>query len=210
MDLWQLIRSHRDNILWLAQEFVGAGGDGVKGPDALLRELERETERYMTAMEVVVHPILARDKATRSYVDDLEQEHVELRRHLDDLRAASARGGREWTRRRHALVFALQHYFNLQEHGALTAARAAIARRGKALRRAFELGPEAARRAQRWHVPEALSPDRYGVPAGAALGLVLGVLSLAIAAVTWRRRSAARGRARPDRAEREPSPALVH
>ncbi len=94
MDLWQLIASHRDSILQLTQEVAGAIGGGVKSRDRLFAELRREMERYMSSMEAVVHPTLAGDMRTHSYVADLEQEHAEIRRHVDELAAAPAKDSR--------------------------------------------------------------------------------------------------------------------
>jgi len=218
MDLWKLIGSYRANILQLADEVAGAIGEGTKSRGRLFRELDRELERYMGAMESVIHPVLAEDPRTQSYVADLEQEHAEIRRHMDDLAAVTAKDTRDWARRYRALVFALEHYFNLQEHGAFTVARGTLAGKSKALRRAFEREQIATLQAERWHVPKAMVPARYGVSTGTALGLVLGVLSLAVAAVTWRQRSSApqrdsweiKQRSQRNRALREEHPALAH
>ena len=218
MDLWQLIGSYRASILQLADEVAGAMGGGTKSRKKLFRALHRELERYMDAMESVIHPVLAGDPRTYSYVDDLEQEHAEIRRHMDDLAAAPAKDSREWTRRYRALVFALEHYFNLQEHGAFTVARGTLGREAQALRRAFVREQIASLQAQRWHVPKAMAPGRYGVSTGAALGLVVGVLTLAVAAVAWRQRAsshaadpwALKRRAQANRAYREQHPAFAY
>jgi Hemerythrin HHE cation binding domain len=218
MDLWQLIGSYRSDILRLARRVAGSGDGRGTGREKMFRELVREVERYMGAMESVVHPALANDPRTRSYVADLEQEHAEIRRALAHLGAFGAKDTREWSRRHAALIFALEHYFSLQEHGAFTVARGALADHTDALRRAFEREQAAALQAQRWHVPIAMAPARYGVPAGTAIGVVLGVLSLAVAAVAWRQKSAPtrrdagnfKDRLRHDREDRERQPAWVH
>jgi hypothetical protein len=212
MDLWQLIGSYRSDILGLARRVAADGGTDRR---SLFGELEGAVERYMGAMESVVHPALADDPRTRTYVADLEQEHAEIRRAMGDLGAFEAKDTREWSRRYRALIFALEHYFSLQEHGAFTVARGALADYEDALRRAFAREQAAALQAQRWHVPIAMVPARYGVPAGVAIGVVLGVLSLAVAAVAWRQNAAPRRRGpevigrRPRRssADREPQPA---
>src|SRR5215217_444416 len=118
MDLWKLIGSYRANILQLADEVAGAIGEGTKSRGRLFRELDRELERYMGAMESVIHPVLAEDPRTQSYVADLEQEHAEIRRHMDDLAQSrvsfsvtAAKDTRDWARRYRALVFALERYF---------------------------------------------------------------------------------------------------
>lgn len=218
MDLWQLIGSYRSNIRRLAQQVAGAGDGRGTGREIGFRELEREVERYMGAMESVVHPALADDPRTRSYVADLEQEHAEIRRALDELDAFKAKDTREWSRRHAALIFALEHYFSLQEHGAFTVARGALADHADALRRAFEREQAAALQAQRWHLPRAMAPGRYGVSTGTALGLVLGVLTLAVAAVALRRPSsspeedpwALKRRSQSNRADREQHAAFSH
>jgi hypothetical protein len=186
MDLWQFIGSYRANILQLVQEVSGALGAGVKSRSRLFRELDREMARYMDAMESVIHPALARDPPTRSYVADLEQEHEEIRHHFTELGAVKAKDSREWTRRFRALAFALEHYFSLQEHGAFTVARSTLETQAEALRKAFQREQIASLQAQRWHVPMGMVPARYGIPTGAALGTVVGVLALAIAATAWR------------------------
>jgi hypothetical protein len=213
MDLWQLIASYRSDILRRARQVAGGGN----GDTIAFRDLQREVERYMGAMESVVHPALANDPRTRSYVADLEQEHAEIRRAMDDLSAYEAKDTREWSRRYRALFFALEHYFSLQEHGAFTVARGALADHAAALRRAFEREQTAALQAQRWHVPIAVVPARYGVPAATAIGVVVGVLSLAVAAVAWRRKSTPAprdpGQLEPhpqrNRADREPQPVFA-
>jgi hypothetical protein len=218
MDLWQLIASHRDSILQLTREVASAIGGGVKSRDRLFAELRREMERYMSSMEAVVHPTLAGDMRTHSYVADLEQEHAEIRRHMDELAAAPAKDSREWTRRYRALVFALEHYFSLQEHGAFTVARSTFGDRAEALRRAFAREQIATLQAQRWHVPKAMVPARYGLSAATALASVLGVLTLAVAAVAWRQGFAGpqRGsadlkrRSQQNRALREEHPAWTY
>jgi Hemerythrin HHE cation binding domain len=218
MDLWQLIGSYRANILELADEVAGAVGGGTTGRKKLFRALHGELERYMDAMENVIHPVLAGDPRTYSYVADLEQEHAEIRRHMDDLAAAAAKDSREWTRRFRALVFALEHYFALQEHGAFTVARGTLGPEAQALRRAFAREQIGALQAQRWHLPRAMAPGRYGVSTGTALGLVLGVLTLAVAAIAWRRPSsspeddpwALKRRSQSNRADREQHAAFSH
>jgi hypothetical protein len=217
MDLWQLIASHRDGILELTQEVAGAIGGGVKSRERLFAQLRREMERYMSAMEEAVHPALARDMRTHSYVADLEQEHAEIRRHIGELAAAPAKDSRDWTRRYRALVFALEHYFSLQEHGAFTVARGTLGERAEALARAFAREHLAALQAQRWHLPKAMAPARYGVSMGTALATVLGVLTLAVAAAGWRhdlgrRASGAdlKRRSQQNRALREEHPAWMY
>jgi hypothetical protein len=190
MDLWQLIGSYRANILELTDEVSGALGGGTKSRSRLFRALEGELERYMGAMESVVHPVLAQDPRTETYLEDLEREHADIRLHLDALAAVKAKDTREWARRFRAFVFALEHYFSLQEHGAFTVARSTLADRTEALRRAYEREQIASLQAQRWHIPKALVPARYGVSAGTALGVVLGVLTIAVAAVAWRQQPA--------------------
>jgi hypothetical protein len=215
MDLWQLIGSYRANILQLAEEVAGAIGEGIKSRGRLFRELDRELERYMGAMESVIHPVLAGDPRTHGYVADLEQEHAEIRRHMDDLASAKAKDTREWTRRYRALVFALEHYFSLQEHGAFTVARGTIAEQSDALRREFQRDQIASLQAQRWGIPKTMAPGGYGVSTGTALGLVLGVLTLAVVAVAWRQQSsspkprafAMKQRSQHNRALREQHPA---
>jgi hypothetical protein len=184
MDLWQLIGSYRASLLELTDEISGAIGGGPKSRNRLFRTLEDELERYMGAMESVIHPVLAQDPRTETYLEDLEREHADIRRHLDALAAVKAKDTREWARRFRAFVFALEHYFSLQEHGAFTVARSTLADRADDLRRAYEREQIATLQAQRWHIPKALAPARYGVSAGTALGLVLGVLAVAVAAQT--------------------------
>jgi hypothetical protein len=219
MDLWQLVEHYRLNIMELTREIAGALGEGgVKTRRRLFRELEREVERYLDAMEAVVHPALARDERTESYVADLDHEHQEIRRFLGELAAVEPKDSRTWTRRFQALVFALDHYFGLQQHGALTVARSTLAPHAEALRRAFEREQIAAIQSQRWHIPKAAVPARYGISTGVALGTIAGVIGVALAAVAWRRRPAeaeltawdVRERSRANRALREGQSVWLH
>jgi hypothetical protein len=203
MDLWQLVNHHRADIMELTREIAGAiGTEGVRTRNHLFGALEREVERYLDAMESVVHPALAGDERTARYVSDLEHEHADIRRLMDELAAVEPKDTRGWTRRYQAFVFVLDHYFDLQQHGAFTVARSTLAPHAKALRRAFAREQIAALRPQRRHVPRALVPERYGISTGFVLGAIAGVIGLGLAAMTWRRRQETSSLTAQDVAER--------
>jgi hypothetical protein len=218
MNLWQLVEHNRANLKELTREVAGSiGTKGVKTRHHLFRELEREVERYLEAMEEVVHPALANDERARSDVAELEHEHEEIRRFMRDLAAVEPKDTPTWTRRFQALILALDNYFSLQQR-ALMAGRSTLEPHADALRRAFEREQIASLLSQRRHVPKPMVPERYGVSIPLALSTIVGVLGLAFVAAAWRRRPALRDltaqdvheRSQANRAFREENAAWLH
>ncbi len=219
MDLFTLIDIYRGDIGDITREIAEAARTGdVRARKALCRELEAEVERYLEAMEAVIHPALSKDERTQGHVAELEHEHAEIRRFMADLHDVKVQDTQAWTRRYRALVFALNHYFTLQQHGAFTVARRTLVPHADALRRAFEREQVAGAIAQRWHVPKAMVPERYGLSSGTVFATIAGVVGIGLAAVALRRRGETsdrtawelKERSQANRAMREEQRAYLH
>jgi hypothetical protein len=199
MDIWQMIRSDHALTIELCREIADAtGGSGGRDRDRLFQQLHREVERQMRAKEQVLY-------SGRGPQIGSGRAHAEIRDRLDELAGYRDKGSREWTRRFDDFTHMLEHHFDMEEHGLGAALGALDSRQADDLRRRYEREKIAALQAQRWHLPVAMMPRRYGVSERTALGIVAGVAALAVIGAAWRSRSAREwmpGSARPGRSRR--------
>lgn len=185
MDLLQLIRNDHANIAEICREILGATGSGGRSRDRLFEELERQLEQHVEAADAVLLPVLERDERLRSDVAELERQHSEIRHRLDDLAGSWHKDSLEWTRGFNGLMRMIDRHLDLVERLLDNARSRLDPHQADDLRRAFEREKLAALQSQRWHVPAALIPARYGVSNQVALGVLAGVAAAAVIAATW-------------------------
>ncbi|MFC4174969.1 hemerythrin domain-containing protein [Microvirga sp. GCM10011540] len=187
MDLWQMVLADHANIRELCREVLHATGGGPNSRAHLFEELDIEIERHFRAEEKVLYPALAQDQRTEQYLDELEQEHDEIRRRLDELASRPDKDSRSWGLSFNELTSTIRLHFSLEENGILTVARGVVdAREAEELRRAYEREKIASIQARRWHLPAAIMPERYGISTGTALGVLAGLGALWGVALAWR------------------------
>lgn len=179
MELSQMIRADHANTRELCREIRGAIGSGVKSRPHLIRELDRELGRQMRAEEEVIYMALKRHPEMGAEASRIEEEHERIRDLLDLLVEAEDPDGRDWTRRFDDLMNMLERHFGWLERQIMPALDP---READMLRKAYEREKIASLEAERWHMPTALMPRRYGVSNGLAVGLVAGVAGLVAAA----------------------------
>lgn len=187
MDLWQMVIADHVNIEELCREVLHASGSGPNSRAHLFSELDTEMERHIRAKERVLYPALARHDLTRSYLSELGQEHEDIRRRINDLAENPNVNSHEWAMDFKELASIIRHYFSLERHGLLTAARGMFeAKETEALRRSYERAKMASIEARRWHLPEAIMPSRYGLPTGTVFGVLASAAAMGAAALLWR------------------------
>ena len=187
MDLWQMVLADHANIRELCREILHATGGGPNSRAHLFAELDTELDRHFRAEEKVLYPALARDQRTRNYISEVEQEHEEIRRRLNQLAGHPNKNSRSWALNFNELASTIRLHFSLEENGVLNVARGILdPQEEERLTRAFEREKIAYLQARRWHVPAALVPERYGVSSGMAVGVVAGIAAIWGIALAWR------------------------
>lgn len=186
MDLWRMILSEHANIEELCQEVLEASPHGPNSRAELFADLEDELDRHIAAKQNVIYPALAEDGRTETYLQELDDEHRDIRRRLDALSAQPDKNSRQWALDFKELVGVIRHAFSLEENGALVAAHGIFTRQeADSLRRAYEREKIASYEASRWHMPSAMMPSRYGMPTGITFGVLAGALAIGGAALAW-------------------------
>jgi len=209
MDLWRMILSEHANIEELCREVLEATATGPNSRAELFADLEDELDRHITAKRNVLYPVLAQDGRTETYLHELDDEHRDIRRRLDALSARPDKNSRGWALDFKELVGVIRHAFSLEENGLLATAHGLIsAREANELRRAYEREKIAFYEAERWHLPHAMMPSRYGMPTGMTFGILAGALAIGGALLAWNMAGSTPSRAnRPLRpARRRPQP----
>jgi hemerythrin-like domain-containing protein len=187
MDLWQMVVADHANIRELCREVLHATGGGPNSRSHLFEVLDGEIERHFKAEESVLFPAYKADERTRDYVSELERDHEEIRGRLGALAARPDKNSRSWALNFNELASTIKLHFSLEENGVLAVARRMIDQDGtQALRRAFERRKIAALQADRWHLPAALAPGRYGLSPGVAVAALAGIAAVWTAALMWR------------------------
>jgi Hemerythrin HHE cation binding domain len=209
MDLWQMVLTDHANIVELCREVLRATGGGPNGRAGLFEELDVELERHFRAEEKAIHPALARDDRTRSYLRELGQERQEIRRRMDELSARPDVNSRDWAQDFKQLAGMISHAFTLEEGGVMTLARTIIEPHElDTMRLAYEREKIASIEARRWHMPQAMMPSRYGASTGMVFGVLAGVAAVGTAALLWsqtrQRSSSSNRRLQPVRRQPEP------
>lgn len=193
MDIWQMLRADHANIRELCREISGTwhGPDGSR--DRLFHQFGKEVERHLGGKEAVLYPALKHHEPTRAHAAAMERSHDELRERVEELENADGgRISRNWMNRFEQLASRLEREFRHVEDDVLPALRAALRpEEEETLTRQFERERIAALMAERWHIPRALSPRRYGV-SGTAVFATVALLAAVTAAIVWGSRSEAR------------------
>jgi len=206
MDLWQMVLTDHANIVELCREVLRATGGGPNDRAGLFEELDVELERHFRAEERAIHPALARDDRTRSYLTELGQERQEIRRRMDELAGRPDVNGRDWAQDFKQLAGMISHAFTLEEGGVMTLARTIIEPHElDTMRIAYEREKIASIEARRWHMPQAMMPSRYGASTGMVFGILAGVAAVGTAALLWsqtRQRASSNRPLRPIRRRR--------
>ena len=208
MDLWQMVLTDHANIVELCREVLRATGGGPNDRAGLFEELDVELERHFRAEERAIHPVLARDDRTRSYLTELGQERQEIRRRMDELSGRPDVNGRDWAQDFKQLVGMISHLFTLEEGGVMTLARTVVEPHElDSMRLTYEREKIASIESRRWHMPQAMMPSRYGASTGMVFGVLAGVAALGTAALLWsqtRQRSSSNRPLQPVRRQPEP------
>jgi hypothetical protein len=186
MDLWQMVVSDHANIEELCREVLKATGMGPNSRAELFADLQDEVERHIAAQQSVLYPALSGHERTSTYVTDLERKQDEILRQLDELAARPNKNSQDWAADFKDLTGSIRHAFTLEENGVMIVARGVFSPSDlKGLQRAYERERIASYEADRWHMPQAMMPSRYGLPTGTVFGVLAGVAAIGAGALLW-------------------------
>jgi len=180
MDLWQLIANDHANIANLCGEIPRAvPNGGIRSRERLFSELDGELRRHIEAEEESLYDALEDHDRSSHLVAELENEHEEIERQLNELAHFPDKGGRDWMLRFRDLAALVEQHFHREEHELLPIARSVLGEEEvRELRHEFvEEKIEALRERHRW----------WDVPSsGLLLGALAGAAAGALAFAAWR------------------------
>ncbi len=180
MDIWQLITNDHANIADLCGDIPRAtSGGGLRSRDRLFNELDSELRRHIEAEEESLYDALEDHNRAEHLIDELEDEHEEIKRQLSQLSRFRDKGTQEWTLKFRDLAALIEKHFHREEHELLPLAREILSEEEiQDLRHEFvEEKIEALRTARRWReVPSS----------GLLLGALVGAAAGALAFAAWR------------------------
>jgi hypothetical protein len=186
MELWQMVVADHANIEELCREVLHATGSGPNSRAELFADLQDELERHIAAQQNVLYPALSAHERTAAYLADLESKQDEILRELDRLAARPDKNSADWAADFKDLTGSIRHAFTLEENGVMIVARGAFAPEElKHLWRRYERERIASYEAERWHMPQAMMPSRYGLPTGTVFGALAGLAALGAGALLW-------------------------
>ncbi|WP_262268525.1 hemerythrin domain-containing protein [Microvirga yunnanensis] len=186
MELWQMVVADHANIEELCREVLRATGSGPNSRAELFADLQDELERHIGAQQNVLYPALSGHERTASYLADLEGKQDEILRELDRLAARPDKDSADWASDFKDLTGSIRHAFTLEENGVMIVARGAFSPPElKHLWRRYERERIASYEAERWHMPQAMMPSRYGLPTGTVFGVLGGLAALGAGALLW-------------------------
>jgi len=200
MELWQMVVADHTNIEELCREVLQATGSGPNSRAELFADLQDELERHFAAQQNVLYPALSEHERTASYLADLEAKQDEILRELDRLAARPDKNSADWAADFKELTGAIRHAFTLEENGVMIVARSAFSPQElKQLWRRYERERIASYEAERWHMPQAMMPSRYGLPTGTVFGALAGLAALGAGALLWTMTRSGHGGSRQSR-----------
>lgn len=186
MELWQMVVADHANIEELCREVLRATGSGPNSRAELFADLQDELERHIAAQQNVLYPALSEHERTAAYLADLEAKQDDILRELDRLAARPDKNSADWAADFKDLTGAIRHAFTLEENGVMIVARGAFSPEElKHLWRRYERERIAAYEAERWHMPQAMMPSRYGLPTGTVFGVLAGLAAVGAGALLW-------------------------
>ncbi|MGO4525282.1 hemerythrin domain-containing protein [Microvirga sp. 2MCAF35] len=186
MELWQMVVADHANIEELCREVLRATGSGPNSRAELFADLRDELERHFAAQQNVLYPALSSHERTAAYLSDLESKQEEILRELDRLAARPDKNSADWAADFKELTASIRHAFTLEENGVMIVARGAFSPDElKHLWRQYERERIASYEAERWHMPQAMMPSRYGLPTGTVFGVLAGLAAIGAGALLW-------------------------
>lgn len=186
MELWQMVVADHANIEELCREVLRATGSRPNSRAELFADLQDELERHIAAQQNVLYPALSAHERTAAYLADLEGKQDEILRELDRLAARPDKNSAEWAADFKDLTGSIRHAFTLEENGVMIVARGAFSPEElKHLWRRYEHERIASYEAERWHMPQAMMPSRYGLPTGTVFGVLAGLTAIGAGALLW-------------------------
>jgi hemerythrin HHE cation binding domain-containing protein len=208
MKLWQMVVADHANIEELCREVLRATSSGPNSRAELFADLQDELERHIAAQQNVLYPALSVHERTAAYLTDLQGKQDEILRELDRLAAYPGKNSAEWAADFKNLAGSIRHAFTLEENGVMIVARGAFSPEElKQLWRRYERERIASYEADRWHMPQAMMPSRYGLPTGTVFGALAGLAAIGAGALLWNATRSSRRRNEPlHTARRHPEP----
>ncbi|QRM28540.1 hemerythrin domain-containing protein [Microvirga sp. VF16] len=200
MELWQMVVADHANIEELCREVLRATGSGPNSRAELFTDLQDELERHIAAQQNVLYPALSGHERTAAYLADLQGKQDEILRELDRLAARPDKNSADWAADFKDLTGSIRHAFTLEENGVMIVARSAFSPEElKHLWRRYERERIASYEAERWHMPQAMMPSRYGLPTGTVFGVLAGLAAIGAGALLWNATRSHRPRPRQTR-----------
>jgi hemerythrin-like domain-containing protein len=179
MDIWHLITNDHANITELGRAILRSIGSGVvRSRDRLFDELEGQLRRHIKAEEDSLYEVLEDHERTRGHINELEDEHDEIKRQLTSLGRIRNKNTREWTDQFEDFTYLVDRHFYREERELFPIAREI-------------LGPDDLQELRQEFVKEKLEDLReqrrtWGVSSGVLLGALAGAAAGALAFAAWR------------------------